>query len=48
MNECKKMSYEAPVVKVIVVEIEKGFGVSGTGSVSGWTDGGEYEDSFTL
>lgn len=43
--DTKTLSYEAPEVKVIEIEIERGFSVSGN-SVSGWDDGGEFEGTF--
>ena len=50
MKDSKAMSYEAPEVKVIEIEVEQGFAASSTSTdsdVMGWGDGGYYEDSFT-
>ena len=49
MNNSLGMNYESPIVQVIEITIEKGFALSsGTKSptISGWADGGEYDDSF--
>lgn len=45
-KKTKKVSYEAPEVKVIEVKLEKGFAASGYSSVNGWGDGGSYEGTL--
>ena len=48
MDKKNVTSYEAPEVKVIEVNLEKGFAASDVYSVSGWENGGEFEDSFDI
>lgn len=53
MDKSQVKGYEAPEVKVIDVVVEQGFAASegfglGGSSVSGWEDGGSFDDSFLM
>ena len=47
-SQTKTLSYEAPEVKVLEVTVEQGFAISGgyDNNISGWGDGGSFEDSI--
>ena len=47
MNKTKQMSYEAPVVEIIEVDVEEGFASSGN-SINGWGDGGSYDETLDI
>lgn len=43
----KEMSYEAPKVEIIEVQVEQGFAASEYGNtINGWEDNGDGGDSF--
>lgn len=46
MHKTKLETYESPLIEVISIEVERGFACSN--EISGWEEGGSYEDSFDI